>query len=149
MQRRDWIMWRRGPKGGQRGRSGFLAMEMVIGLMLIVVLSTVLVVVATQHRRAADALAASRERVRLAEQVMTEMQAGRGRRARADQAAHGGAEVAIRPVETSSPVAGYVWVEVKVTSRGHGASLTGLVPAESVPTAAGPTTSPTRAGGQS
>jgi hypothetical protein len=119
----------RATPGRSRGMSGgFLALEMTIGLVLLLGIAAVLAVVTSKHTAATRRLEDSRAAVRLAEEAMTALQLGEElpEPAKPDDEI----TVAVEPLPDASAVAGTAWARVRTTVRGRSAELVGLVAVE-------------------
>src|SRR2546423_1357088 len=104
-------------------RRGLFAMDAMVGLALVVMLSMLLAVAATRRDRAQRKLADSRAAVRMAEQVLISLQSGQ-----AGPTASPTDAISILPVQSGVLNGELRWVEVRVTHNGQTASLIGAVP---------------------
>jgi type II secretory pathway pseudopilin PulG len=107
----------------QPPRRGFTLVDTMLGLALVAGMLVLLAVDLEQHRRTTGRLAQRRAALNLAEQVLTDLQAGRPAPSQ-----DGG--LAVRVAEVPSPAAapkGGRWVEVRVTGPAGAQSLIGLV----------------------
>jgi type II secretory pathway pseudopilin PulG len=103
-------------------RSGFLIIDMVIGMILLSALGLVLAVGVRAQQRGAMHLNDSRAAMRAAEAALVEMQSGA-----AEPSARRGVNVrVINESNTTAPV-GYRWVRIEATCNGRAASIYGLV----------------------
>jgi type II secretory pathway pseudopilin PulG len=110
-----------------RRRRAFFIAEAVLGILVIVILATALAVLASQHSRVCNRLAASRAALREAETALAQMQMGRAPAASAS----------ISPIDFDSEVGHMVWVQVSTEHDGARARLIGLVPRSSLPAEGG------------
>ena len=106
-------------------RTGFAMADVIMGMLIVGVLWTALTMSVHQQNRISRQLADQRASMRLAMEVMEDLQAGR-------QPAEPSAEevtVKMAIVDETGP-GGRVWVEVRVTHAERSAALIGLVPAD-------------------
>jgi len=103
---------------------GFLMLDVVVGLAVVVALTIGLTVTLGEHHRALARLRDSASALRLAERALAELQSGQ------PLSAPEQATVRVEPVSQAAEAPGWRWVRVSVTLRRGGAELTGLVPQE-------------------
>lgn len=106
---------------------GFLVMENMVGLALLLTLVAGLAASVYQYGRAMGGLADRRVATRRAELVLAKMQAGQ-----TADLEDPDMRIALRgaPVPAAPPPTGFVWAEVKVKYEQQEAALIGLVPRE-------------------
>jgi Tfp pilus assembly protein PilX len=118
-------------------RGGFLEIDVLAALVILAALTLALGAVLGRQHRAVQKLADTRAAMHLAEAVLTDLQAGRPLRK-----AGGDADVSVQLRSADDHAAGGAaadaWVEVVVNVRGGRASLTGLVPKDSIPPGGAP-----------
>ncbi|CAN5465913.1 hypothetical protein BH09PLA1_BH09PLA1_16810 [soil metagenome] len=102
-------------------RRGFLLMDMMIGMVLLVVLATVLAVGVRSRQRGAMHLLESRAAIRSAEAALFELQAGAN-----EPTPRRGVEVRVIDDRSGNAPAGHRWVRVEAYCNGRSASLVGL-----------------------
>jgi hypothetical protein len=102
-------------------RSGFLVADILLGLVLLGVATTFVAVAARQSAAATQRLAQTRAAARLAEEVITSLQAGE------PVPSEDGGQVEVERL--ASPVAfeGFAWARVTVRRDGREVRLVGLV----------------------
>ena len=111
---------------------GILAMEAVIGLMIVAMLAGLFAVALTQHRKAAQRLTDTRYATRLAEQTLTAMQTGQP----LPQPPDGVKLECARLPEPGDLPAGCAWAGVRVISGDRSVQLVGIVRADALKEAA-------------
>ena len=109
-------------------RRGIMLTDVVLGLALLATIGVLLSATVGRHGKATARLSASRAALRAAEHVMTDLQRGQ-----APPASDERTRWDVRRLESPAALAGQVWVEVHVVHRERSATLTGLVPASSLP----------------
>jgi type II secretory pathway pseudopilin PulG len=115
----------------QRRRRGFLLIDAVVAMGIILLLTLVLTVAVTRQQRTTAKLADTRDAVRLAEQTLTALQAGEPAPAPPE-----GSVIDILPAGPVKEAAGLAWVTVRVTHHGRSATLVGLARAAAAPSTA-------------
>ncbi|MBC8109278.1 MAG: type II secretion system protein [Anaerolineae bacterium] len=107
----------------KQSRRGFLLIDMVIGLLLLAVMTTVLAVGVRSRQKGSAHLTDTRAALRSAEAALYELQAGA-------PAPTSRKDVAVRIIDQQSDTApaGHRWVRVEATCNGRSASLYGLIP---------------------
>ena len=107
-------------------RRGFMVIETITGLILIIALAATLTAALVRQHTAAQKLSDSRAAMRLAEETITALQLGRPPPAREE-----GVVIEIAPLAPAQGSPDHAWVRVRVTLRtGRSVSLTALVRAE-------------------
>lgn len=103
-------------------RRGFMTMDALAGLMLLVALATALAVAANMRARNAHLLSDQRKANNAAQEVLANLQSGGEAKS-----AHESVQISIQ--RAGKRVADREWVEVKVLREGRHASIVGLAPA--------------------
>ena len=119
---------KRGDRSGRRRRGGYLLIDVMMGIAIVGVMAIAMAVAADHQRRASRRLADYQTTVRLAEQVLTDMQLGRPVVV-VDQ----GVSVTVQRVDGGAPIPGQAWVQVTATRAPHVARLVGLAPVGAIP----------------
>jgi type II secretory pathway pseudopilin PulG len=93
--------------------------DALFGTMIAVIVTTAVLVVASQQQRGARKLAQSRSDLRALESALIQLQSGK-------PAPPG---VTIHPIDGASAPAGWVWADASISEAGHAEILRGLIPA--------------------
>jgi hypothetical protein len=104
-------------------RPAWVFLDILIGILLISIIGVALSTGATWHNRALSHLADSRAATRLAESALISLQFGQHP---TDKTIH------LVPLRQPTEIPGTTWLEVTATINGRSASLTGLVPTQSL-----------------
>lgn len=106
----------------------FFLIDTVMGLAIIASVA-ILLIASVRHEQSAELkLTASRSAIHLAEHALLNLQHGQPM-----PAVTGDTHLTIHRATGGTAPAGYVWVTVDATVRGHHRSLVGVVPAGEIP----------------
>ena len=103
-----------------RLRNGWVFIDVLVGIMLVVILAAILSTAAGMERRSIRHLDDSRAACHLAESALLSMSGGKPLAA--------GAPVSVRELRGSPQIDGMKWIEVQAKVNGCAASLVGCVP---------------------
>ncbi len=106
---------------------GILLLDAIMGLSVVALVAVVLAAAVGQTKRASDKLAQQRAAMRIAEQVLTQLQTGQE-----PTVANDGVRWGAQILEVQQAVAEHQWVRVSIEWQGQAASLVGLVPGKAV-----------------
>ena len=109
-------------------RAAFLLTDTLIGITVAGIVATALALSLHNFRKSSADLADLRAATRLAEQVLTNLQAER-----TPPSPTPDTTIGLQRLATGQSVAGQAWVKVTVTHRGRRVSLVGSVPAATLP----------------
>lgn len=105
-----------------RHRPGFIAADVLGGLMIIGVLTLGVVTAVYHHQRAMNALARQKQAVALAEIAAASLQSGAGLPESTPETRY-----SLQRLEEAEPLAQHVWVRVRVEHRGVPMELVAVV----------------------
>ena len=115
-------------RSNHRRRRGFLAIDAVMALAIVMILTMALTVAVTRQNLASQKLAETRAAMRLAEATMIALQTGQ-----TPPAAPTGASVRVQRLDAPGEVPrGCAWTTITVTLNGRATDVTGIVRADAI-----------------
>jgi hypothetical protein len=111
-----------------RNRQGFMAVDMIFGIIIVAIITAVLLGTVRHERNAEAALADSRGAMHLAEHAMLNLQHNQPLPIVSSEM-----QLKVQPAGDGVAPAGFGWAKIEATVHGHHRSLLGIVPTQSLP----------------